>query len=102
MFVTDGGTLHIPELDLKPEVDVLLSNPEMVEELEQCVMNWHTQITIVIEEQQNKEPQVWDSSFILSFSPGGFGGRAGKKIPLELQHVRSSSECTRVVAAEMS
>ncbi|XP_035496799.2 dynein axonemal heavy chain 10-like [Scophthalmus maximus] len=56
--ILDGGTLHIPELDLKPEVDVLLSNPEMVEELEQCVMNWHTQITIVIEEQQNKEPQA--------------------------------------------
>ncbi|KAK9522770.1 hypothetical protein VZT92_019216 [Zoarces viviparus] len=49
--------LLIPELDLEPEVDVLLSNPEMVEKLEQCVMNWQTQITIVIELQRNKEPQ---------------------------------------------
>ena len=61
MFVTDEVTLDMPELDLKPEVEVLLSNPEMVEKLEQCVMNWHTQITIVIEEQQDKKPQVWDS-----------------------------------------
>lgn len=42
-------------------MDVLLSNPEMVEKLEQCVMNWQTQITIVIEEQQDKKPQVCDS-----------------------------------------
>ncbi|XP_054466216.1 dynein axonemal heavy chain 10 [Anoplopoma fimbria] len=53
----DETMLHIPELDLEPEVDVLLSNPEMVEKLEQCVMNWQTQITIVIELQQNKKPQ---------------------------------------------
>ncbi|CAB1437042.1 unnamed protein product [Pleuronectes platessa] len=51
-------TLDIPDLDLQPEADVLLSNPEMVEKLEQCVMNWHTQITIVIEEQQDKKPQA--------------------------------------------
>uniref|UniRef100_UPI0037E7F8F2 dynein axonemal heavy chain 10 n=1 Tax=Semicossyphus pulcher TaxID=241346 RepID=UPI0037E7F8F2 len=51
-------TLHIPELDLDPEVNVLLSNPEIVEELEQCVMNWQTHITIVIEEQLNKKLQA--------------------------------------------
>ncbi|XP_067466140.1 dynein axonemal heavy chain 10-like [Thunnus thynnus] len=51
-------TLHIPELDLEPEVDVLLSNPEMVEKVEQCVMNWQTQITSVIKEQLNKKPQA--------------------------------------------
>lgn len=56
--------LNIPELDLEPEVDDLLSNPEMVEKLEQCVMNWRTQITIVIELQLNKKPQVCDSSYI--------------------------------------
>ncbi|XP_035641685.1 dynein axonemal heavy chain 10 [Oncorhynchus keta] len=50
--------LHIPELDLEPEVDALLATPEVVEKLEQCVMNWQTQITIVIEEQQKKKPQV--------------------------------------------
>ncbi|XP_071339029.1 dynein axonemal heavy chain 10 [Trachinotus anak] len=56
--IQDEIMLHIPELDLEPEVDVLLSNPEIVEKLEQCVMNWQTQITIVIEEQQNKQPQA--------------------------------------------
>ncbi|XP_031164939.2 dynein heavy chain 10, axonemal [Sander lucioperca] len=56
--IQDEITLHIPELDLEPEMDVLLSNPEMVEKLEQCVMNWQTQITIFIEEQQNKKPQA--------------------------------------------
>uniref|UniRef100_A0A4W5NCU9 Dynein axonemal heavy chain 10 n=1 Tax=Hucho hucho TaxID=62062 RepID=A0A4W5NCU9_9TELE len=50
--------LHIPELDLEPEVDALLATPEVVVKLEQCVMNWQTQITIVIEEQQKKKPQV--------------------------------------------
>uniref|UniRef100_A0A3B3TNK4 Dynein axonemal heavy chain 10 n=1 Tax=Poecilia latipinna TaxID=48699 RepID=A0A3B3TNK4_9TELE len=40
-----------------PEVDVLLKNPEMLEALERCVMNWQTQITFVIEEQLNKKPQ---------------------------------------------
>ena len=59
-------TLPIPELDLEPEVDVLLSNPEIVEKLEQCVMNWQTQITIVIEEQLNKKPQVCIPPYILS------------------------------------
>ncbi|KAM4590913.1 dynein axonemal heavy chain 10 isoform 1-T1 [Odontesthes bonariensis] len=54
----DETVLHIPELDMEPEVDVLICNPEMVEKLEQCVRNWQTQITIVIEEQQNKQPQA--------------------------------------------
>lgn len=50
----DGILLHIPELELED----LPSNPEMLESLEQCLMNWQTQITIVIEEQKNKKPQV--------------------------------------------
>lgn len=58
LFVLDEFTLQIPELDLKPEVEVLCSNPEIVEKLEQCVMNWQTHITIVIEEQRDKKPQV--------------------------------------------
>ncbi|XP_047187875.1 dynein axonemal heavy chain 10-like [Scophthalmus maximus] len=56
--ILDEGTLPIPELDLKPEVDVLLSDPEVVEKLEQCLMNWNTQIAVVIEEQKSKEPQA--------------------------------------------
>lgn len=58
MFVSDEMTLQIPELDLKPGLEVLCSDPEIVEKLEQCVMNWQTHITIVIEEQQHKKPQV--------------------------------------------
>ncbi|CAL8247788.1 unnamed protein product [Merluccius merluccius] len=50
--------LHIPEMDLDEEVDVLVSSPEVVDMLEQCVMNWHTQITIIIEEQLKKKPQA--------------------------------------------
>ncbi|KAG9262045.1 dynein heavy chain 10, axonemal [Astyanax mexicanus] len=55
----EGGIkLHIPELDLKQEVEALLANQEAVEILEQCVMNWQAQITIVLEEQQKKKPQA--------------------------------------------
>uniref|UniRef100_A0A3Q3DBI2 Dynein axonemal heavy chain 10 n=1 Tax=Hippocampus comes TaxID=109280 RepID=A0A3Q3DBI2_HIPCM len=49
--------LSIPELDLKPDVGDLLTNPAVVEKLEQCVMNWQTQLTVVIEEQEKKKPQ---------------------------------------------
>ncbi|XP_063051673.1 dynein axonemal heavy chain 10 [Engraulis encrasicolus] len=50
--------LHIPEFGLEASVEILLANREIVEKLEQCVMNWQTQITIVIEEQQRKKPQA--------------------------------------------
>lgn len=60
LHVTDGILLHIPELELED----LPSNPEMVESLEQCLMNWQTQITIVIEEQKNKKPQVCNCNFV--------------------------------------
>lgn len=50
--------LQIPEMDLDQDVETLLTSPEVVEKLEQCVMNWQTQITIVLEEQKEKSPQV--------------------------------------------
>lgn len=50
--------LHIPELDLDQDGEMLLTNPEVVDKLEQCVMNWQTQITIVLKEQEEKNPQV--------------------------------------------
>lgn len=56
--VTGEFKLQIPDLDLEGEVDEILSNLVMVEKLEQCVMNWQTQITIVLEEQKRKKPQV--------------------------------------------
>lgn len=63
VFIADGIKLNIPELDLEPDVDALLATPGMVEKLEQCVMNWQTQITIVMEEQLNKKPQVCHTLF---------------------------------------
>ncbi|XP_061623123.1 dynein axonemal heavy chain 10-like [Phyllopteryx taeniolatus] len=53
----DDIILKIPELDLEPEVSVLLTNSALVETLEQCVMNWQTQLTVAIEEQEKKKPQ---------------------------------------------
>lgn len=50
--------LHIPELDLDQDVETLLAHQEVLEKLEQCVMNWQTQITIVLKEQEMKKPQV--------------------------------------------
>ncbi|XP_055020703.1 dynein axonemal heavy chain 10 [Boleophthalmus pectinirostris] len=50
--------LHVPDLDLNQDVGALLSNAELLDELEQCLMNWQTQITVVIEEQQSKKPQA--------------------------------------------
>lgn len=39
-------------------MDALITSPDMVENLEQCVMIWQTQITIVLQEQQSKQPEV--------------------------------------------
>ncbi|XP_078791125.1 dynein axonemal heavy chain 10 isoform X3 [Oryzias latipes] len=55
--IADEIQLHIPDLDLEPEVDALITSPDMVENLEQCVMIWQTQITIVLQEQQSKQPE---------------------------------------------
>ncbi|XP_076006843.1 dynein axonemal heavy chain 10 [Genypterus blacodes] len=57
LHLQDGIKLNMPELDLEPDVTALLATPGMVENLEQCGMNWQTQITIVMEEQLNKKPQ---------------------------------------------
>lgn len=52
----------MPDVDLEAEVNELLSSPETVEKLEQCVMGWQTSITVVLEEQQHKTPQVCGSA----------------------------------------
>lgn len=65
LLVADEILLHMPDIDQHLEVHELLLDPEVVEKLEQCVMNWQTQITIVIEEQKSKKPQVCDFSCIL-------------------------------------
>ncbi|XP_015260407.1 PREDICTED: dynein heavy chain 10, axonemal [Cyprinodon variegatus] len=55
--IADENRFKIPDVDLKPEVDVLLKNPEVLETLEQSVMNWQSQITVAMEELQNKTHQ---------------------------------------------
>ncbi|XP_053509735.1 dynein axonemal heavy chain 10 isoform X2 [Ictalurus furcatus] len=52
------NNLHIPELDLDQDVETLLASQEVVEKLEQCVMNWQTQITVILKEQEEKKPQA--------------------------------------------
>lgn len=61
LFGTEEIKLHIPDVDLEPGVG---ADPEMIKELEQHVMNWQTHITIVVEEQLNKKPQVCELPYI--------------------------------------
>lgn len=78
-------------------MDVLLSNPEMVEKLEQCVMNWQTQITIVIEEQQDKKPQVCDSP-----TQEGLVVSQLKNLYISFMALGQAQNFTCIAAAEMS
>ncbi|TUV82046.1 Dynein heavy chain 10, axonemal [Bagarius yarrelli] len=48
--------LHIPDVDLEQDMDTLLTSQEVLEKLEQCLMNWQTQITTIFEEQEEKKP----------------------------------------------
>lgn len=66
-------TLHIPDVDLEAEVNELCSSPATVEKLEQCVMNWQTNITVVLEEQQHKKTQVCE--FLRRLAYPSFSGR---------------------------
>uniref|UniRef100_A0AAV2KWR9 AAA+ ATPase domain-containing protein n=1 Tax=Knipowitschia caucasica TaxID=637954 RepID=A0AAV2KWR9_KNICA len=50
--------LHVPDLDLTQDTELLLSDAELLVELEQCLMNWQTQITVVIEEQLSRKPHA--------------------------------------------
>ncbi|KAF3850826.1 hypothetical protein F7725_012598 [Dissostichus mawsoni] len=54
----DEIVLHIPELDLEPTVNVLLSDPEMVEKLEQCLMNWQTKIMLLWRNNKTKSHSI--------------------------------------------
>ncbi|XP_068610937.1 dynein axonemal heavy chain 10 [Brachionichthys hirsutus] len=56
-ILTDYITLHIPEVDLDAEVEILRSNPDVLETSEQCVMNWQAQITGLIQEQEHKKTE---------------------------------------------
>uniref|UniRef100_A0A3Q2Z942 Dynein heavy chain tail domain-containing protein n=1 Tax=Hippocampus comes TaxID=109280 RepID=A0A3Q2Z942_HIPCM len=54
----DEIALHIPEIDMEADVNTLIGNLELVEELEQCVTNWESQLLTVIEEQDRKKPET--------------------------------------------
>lgn len=48
----------MPGISVEGEVSYLAANPETVEILEQCVINWLDQISAAIESQLKKTPQV--------------------------------------------
>jgi dynein heavy chain len=61
----------MPTVSVEGEVSELAANPEIMEALEQCVINWLNQISAAVEGQLKKTPQVTvpgfsGSLFILS------------------------------------
>lgn len=48
----------MPSISLEGQVSELAADPETVEILEQCVINWLNQISTVLEGQMKKTPQV--------------------------------------------
>ena len=48
----------MPSISVEGEVSDLAADPETVEILEQCVINWLNQISTALEGQMKKTPQV--------------------------------------------
>lgn len=48
----------MPSISVEGEVSELVANTDMVESLEQCVINWLSQISSALENQLKKTPQV--------------------------------------------
>lgn len=48
----------MPSISVAGEVSDLAADPEIVEILEQCVINWLNQISTALEGQMKKTPQV--------------------------------------------
>lgn len=48
----------MPSISVEGEVSALAADAEIVESLEQCVINWLGQITMAVEGQLRKTPQV--------------------------------------------
>lgn len=48
----------MPSISVEGEVFELVASTEMVESLEQCVINWLSQISSALESQLKKTPQV--------------------------------------------
>ncbi|XP_054568736.1 dynein axonemal heavy chain 10 [Eptesicus fuscus] len=49
--------LEMPSISVEGEVSALAADPEIVETLEQCVINWLGQISVAVEGQLRKTPQ---------------------------------------------
>ncbi|XP_052023863.1 dynein axonemal heavy chain 10 [Apodemus sylvaticus] len=49
--------LEMPSISLEGEVAELVADPELVETLEQCVINWLGQISYALDSQMKKKPQ---------------------------------------------
>uniref|UniRef100_G1NVC6 Dynein axonemal heavy chain 10 n=1 Tax=Myotis lucifugus TaxID=59463 RepID=G1NVC6_MYOLU len=49
--------LEMPSISVEGEVSALAADPEIIESLEQCVINWLGQITVAVEGQLKKTPQ---------------------------------------------
>lgn len=50
--------LEMPSISVEREVSDLAADPEAVEALEQCVINWLNLISAAVEDQLKKTPQV--------------------------------------------
>lgn len=48
----------MPSISVEGEVSELVADPELVETLEQCVINWLGQISYAVDSQLKKKPQV--------------------------------------------
>lgn len=48
----------MPTISVEGEVSDLAADPETVDILEQCVINWLNQISVAVEGQLKKTPQV--------------------------------------------
>lgn len=59
--------MEMPSISVEGEVSALAADPETVEALEQCVISWLGQISMAVEGQLRKTPQV----------PGLLGAGAG-------------------------
>ena len=58
----------MPSISIEGDVSDLAADPETVEILEQCVINWLNQISAALEGQMKKTPQVTQA--VLLKTPG--------------------------------
>lgn len=49
----------MPSISVEGDISELVSDPELVETLEQCVIHWLGQISYALDSQMKKKPQVF-------------------------------------------